>query len=229
MEQRCNMHQQAAVDRRHVHHARHARRPQVQVRLHDTLGKPGGAAGVHDAGKVFTAPPGVLHWRSLGNQLLETRHAGRHVTVTRINQQRRTTGPGTNAFGQRSEVLIDDEDASTAIVQRIDDFRHAPADVHRIEHPAAPPHAHDVFQVAVGVQRQHANPVTGRHAEILQGARQASDPFAKFTVGVATLATDSRDVVRVLLQRALQALGHVHAVSSRPDPCRARTVRADRA
>ncbi|MNO44993.1 hypothetical protein D3C76_352500 [compost metagenome] len=182
------------------------------MRLHHALGKAGGAAGVHDAGEVFTAAPGVFDRRGLGNQLLETQHAHRHFALAGIDKPWHMAGTDADLLGQWCKVFVDDKDAGTAIVQRIDDLRHAPADVHRVEHPAAPPHAHDVLQIAVGVERQHADPIAGRHAQTLQGTRQASDAITKLAIGPTAITENRRELNRVLLQRALQALGHVHGI-----------------
>ncbi|MNC71949.1 hypothetical protein D3C75_1229250 [compost metagenome] len=47
-----------------------------------------------------------------------------------------------------------------------------------------------------------------------QGAGQAGDTLAELPVGVAPLTEDADDLLRGLLQRALQALGQVHGTSA---------------
>ncbi|MCY1179805.1 hypothetical protein D9M73_202200 [compost metagenome] len=132
------------------------------------------------------------------------------LALTGIDEDRCAPGLGTDALDHRQEVVVDEQNAGIAIVQRIDDFRHRPAGVDRVEHTAAPPHAHEVFNVAVGVQRQHAHPLARCHAQALQGASQAGDAVAELAKSTAALAENGDDAVGGLLQRALQALGQVH-------------------
>ncbi|MCY1421358.1 hypothetical protein D9M71_370100 [compost metagenome] len=63
MEQRRHVQQHAARNRRHVHGAWYARRPEILVRLHHALGKARGSAGIEDASKVVIATPGVIDGR----------------------------------------------------------------------------------------------------------------------------------------------------------------------
>ncbi|MNF40885.1 hypothetical protein D3C84_218970 [compost metagenome] len=184
------------------------------MRLHYALGKARGTAGIEDAGKVVIATPGVIDGRRVLQQLFVAQHAGRCAALARIDELRRVPGLGTDAFDQRQELVIDDEQARIAVIQRIDDLRDAPTGIDRVEHTTAPPHAHHVFQITVAVERKHADAVTGGHAQVAQGAGQAGDTLAELPVGVAPLTEDADDLLRGLLQRALQALGQVHGTSA---------------
>ncbi|MNH39263.1 hypothetical protein D3C79_1004070 [compost metagenome] len=77
--------------------------------------------------------------------------------------------------------------------------------------------------------RQHADPVARGHPQALQSPRQARDALDKLAVGVATLTVEGGEMLRVLLQGAVQALGHVHGVSSPRGLCLPRTARAGHA
>ena len=109
-------------------------------------------------------------------------------------------------------MVIDDQDAGVAIIQRIGDLRRAPAGVDRIEHAAAPPHAHHVFEVAVRIEREHADPVAFRHAEPAQRGGEARDMIREFAERAPASLERDRHPIRILLQRAMQALGQIHAL-----------------
>ncbi|MNO79736.1 hypothetical protein D3C76_709150 [compost metagenome] len=178
--------------------------------MHDALRPAGSAAGVHDGGQVVAAALGIADRRGFGDQLLVGEHAFRRRAVADMDQQRPHLGGRGDVFGQVQETVVDQQDAGIAIVQRIDDLRHAPADVHRVEHAAAPPGGQHVFQKAVGVQGQHADAIADAHAVLLQRAGQARDPLAQFTEGVAAFAEDGGGVSGVKLQGTVQPLGQVH-------------------
>ncbi|MCY1421359.1 hypothetical protein D9M71_370110 [compost metagenome] len=146
--------------------------------------------------------------------MLIAKHALWCAPLACINEHRRAPGLGADAVDQRQELIIDDEHARIAVIQRVDDLRDAPAGIDRVEHTAPPPHTHHVFQVTVAVERKHADPVTRRHAQVAQGAGQAGDTFAELPVGMTPRTEDRDDPFRGLLQRALQALGQVHGTSA---------------
>ncbi|MNZ50325.1 hypothetical protein D3C78_681110 [compost metagenome] len=205
-------HLQVERTRQHgqLRHAQHGIQPQAAVGMHHTLGEARGAAGVHDQRQVLAAVPGVLHRRGVGDQLLERMHASRCFTVAKMDQYGLAPGAGDNPFDQRQEMVVDDQDACIAIVQRIDDLRYAPASVHRIEYRTHPPATQHVFQIAIGVQRQHSNPVTTAYAEATETGGQACNPLAKFAIGCATLSEDGGDTLGGLLHGGMQALSQMH-------------------
>ncbi|MND63790.1 hypothetical protein D3C80_551080 [compost metagenome] len=214
MEQRHHV-QIAVVDgRRQLGHALHAGRPQVQVRLHDALGKAGGTAGVHHAGQVMAPTAGIFDRRSCGDQLLPRQHAGRRFPFASIDNLGCTLGAGADAFDHRQEVIIDKQDAGVAVIQRIDNLRYRPTGVDRVEHAPTPPGGLHVFQIPVGVQRQHADPVSVGHAQVAQRAGEPRHAVSELTKGAPALAENRDDLLRRLLQRTLQPLGQVHSQNS---------------
>ncbi|MNS29701.1 hypothetical protein D3C86_875430 [compost metagenome] len=200
--------------RRHWHIGRtgHGSGPQVHVRLHHALRPAGRAAGVHDARQVITAAKGVVHRRSFTNQLLIGQHALRQWTVADMNQHWPYLGAAGDVFGHGQEGVVDQQDARVTVVQRVDDFRHAPANIDRVDHAAAPPGCQEILKEPVGVQAQQADAVAGLHPQLLQGPGQTSHPLGQFGIGAAAVAKDRRHGMGTLLQHAVQALGQIHGV-----------------
>ncbi|MCY1292660.1 hypothetical protein D9M70_418960 [compost metagenome] len=210
VEQRRDVQAQGVVDRLEVGHAHQRAGPQVAVRQHHALGQAGGAAGVENHREVLAAAPAVLDRRALGDQPLERQHAGRRLAFVGVDQNRFTPGLGDDRLDQRQVHVVDDQHAGVAVVQRVDDLRRAPADVHRIEHRPGPPAGHHVLLEAVGVQRQHGDALAGLHAEVAQRPGQARDALGVLAVGAVAAAIDGRHLVGGHLQRRVQALGQVH-------------------
>ncbi|MCY1402935.1 hypothetical protein D9M71_180970 [compost metagenome] len=205
----------AVVDwRRQLGHALHAGRPQVQVRLHDALGKAGGTPGVHHAGQVMATTAGIFDRRSCGDQLLPRQHAGRRFPLTGIDNLGRTLGAGANAFDHWQEVIIDKQDAGVAVIQRIDNLRYRPTGVDRVEHTPAPPGGQHIFQIPIGIQCQHADPVSVGHAQVAQRTGEPRHAVAELTKGAPALAENRDNLVWRLLQRTLQPLGQIHIKNS---------------
>ncbi|MCY1494481.1 hypothetical protein D9M68_283530 [compost metagenome] len=153
---------------------------------------------------------GVAYRRRFGNQLLVGKHALGGRAIAHVDQDRADLGGGGDVVGEVQEMVIDQQDTGVAVVQRVDDLRHAPADIHWVENSSAPPAGEHVFQKAVGVQGQHAHPVAIAHAVLLQRSGQARDPFSQFMKAAASAAEDSGGLIGVKLQGTVQPLGQVH-------------------
>ncbi|MNK87896.1 hypothetical protein D3C87_1078430 [compost metagenome] len=212
VEHRRDVQGQGVHRHRHVGGAGHGSGPQVHVRLHHAFRSAGGAAGVHDARQVIAAAKRVVHRRGFTNQLLVGQHAFWQRPVANVDQQRPHPGAAGNAFGQGQEGVVDQQDAGVAVVQRIDDFRHAPANVHRVDHATAPPGRQEILKEPVGVQAQQTDAIAGLHPQLLQGSGQASHSVGQFGIGAASVAKDRRHGMGTLLQHAVQALGQIHEV-----------------
>ncbi|MNS01806.1 hypothetical protein D3C72_330970 [compost metagenome] len=210
MKHRRDVQGQGIGRHRHIGSPGHGRRPQVHVRLHDAFRPTGGAAGVHDAGQVVAAAKRIVDRRCVPNQLLVGEHAFRQRTVADMDEQRTHPGGAGDAFGHGQERVVDQQDAGVAVVQRINDFRHAPADVHRVDHAAAPPGREEIFEEAVGVQAQQADPVASLHAQLLQRTGEARHPVGQFGIGTTAVAKHGRQCMGALLQHMVQALGQIH-------------------
>ncbi|MNO62651.1 hypothetical protein D3C76_533320 [compost metagenome] len=210
---RSHQRQRVVADRRHGHAHEHAG-PQAGVRHHHALGQAGGAAGVHDHRKVVAAVARVGDGRGVGDQPFEGVHAGGSLAVAGVDQQRPVLRRGEDAFGQRQELVVDDHVAGIAVVQRIDDLRDAPAGIHRIEHRAEPPAGQYVFQITVGVQRQHADAVARLHAEAAQAGGQARHALAQLAEGVPAVLVDGGDPLGIHLHGDLQTMGQLHGKTS---------------
>ncbi len=175
---------------------------------HHALGAAGGAAGVEDAHQFLARGHRVRHRLAGGDQFLVVPRFGGAGIVVGINQVKR------NGFCQfdahRSERLVHDKRRGTAVAQRVLDLGVAPADVGGDDHSTCPGDAEIEFEIAVGVQHQHRDPVAALHAELKQSAGQPCDTLADFAPAAAALAVDGRDPLRVGLQHPAQPLGHVH-------------------
>jgi hypothetical protein len=70
-----------------------------------------------------------------------------------------------------------------------------------------------VFQVSVGVHRQHCDPIAWHHAQRLQRRSKSRDAIAEFRETSPALTEQNRRALRMLLQCAVQALGQIHICS----------------
>ncbi|MNP01116.1 hypothetical protein D3C76_929190 [compost metagenome] len=180
--------------------AGHGSGPQVHVRLHHAFRSAGGAAGVHDAGQVITTTEGIIDRLGITNELFVRQHALGGRTIANMDQQRSYFGSASNGFGHRQKGVVDHQDTGVAVVQRVGDFRHGPADVDRIEHATAPPGGEVVLEKSVAVQTEQTHAVAGVHASLLQGAGQASNAVGQLCVSLAPVTEDRRQSVGALLQ-----------------------------
>ncbi|MNN39777.1 hypothetical protein D3C81_1538260 [compost metagenome] len=178
---------------------------------HHTFREPGGAAGVEDTQQGIATAARVLDWLVFGDQLLVVVHAGGRFAVTRIDQGTDGLGLGDDLRAQVLEVVIDDQDGGFRVVQRIDDLRHAPAVVHRVDHRIGPRHRLVVLDVTQGVERQHGHAVTTGHPKLLQRPGQAGDTVAKLAISDTASFVTNGGRVGTPLQMTVQPLGDVHA------------------
>ena len=192
----------------------------VGVAQHHALGTAGGAAGVEDAGQILARGHRVRNGLARSDQFLVVLRLRRSLIVIGIDQFHRHGFRELDAhFGKR---LVDDEHRSAAVVQGVFDLGVAPADVGGHDHRARPGDTEIEFEVAVGIEHQHRDPVASLDAELLQPARELCDALADLAPGAAAVAVDGGDACRVGLQHPAQALGHIHHNS----PCyRGRSMR----
>ncbi|MDT4826565.1 hypothetical protein FQZ97_598800 [compost metagenome] len=190
----------------------HGGEGEVVVAEHHALWETGGATGVEDPQQRVAAPAHILHRRVFGDQRFVGEHALRRLAVAGMDQR----ADGLRLLGdlerQLLEAVVDDQHGGFRVVQGIDNLLQAPADVHRIEYRVGPGHRQVVFDVALGVDRQHGDAVAADHADALQAARQAGDAVAELGEADAlTQATDG-DCMRALLHVAVQRLSNVHQI-----------------
>ena len=67
-----------------------------------------------------------------------------------------------------------------------------------------------IFEVAVGVEREHGDPIAGLDAKRLQPARKPRDAIGKFCESAAAVAKAHRGALGMLLDRAVKGLGEIH-------------------
>ena len=190
----------------------------VGMAQHHALGKACGAAGIEDAGQVFTSTQRIGYRFGFGQQGFVTVHARRHLPVAAIDHLAQTVRLMAELLDQRAERVVDQQNGRTRIVQRVQDLGSGPARIAGIQYTATPGHRHLVFEVEVGVERQHCHPIAGLHAELLQRARDSRHAIGKFAERTQAGAEPHRDAIRILLRGPLQGLGQVHALSSRQTP-----------
>jgi hypothetical protein len=210
MEQR--RHQQRHGFRRVVQlrAAGHAGSPEVGVREHHALGAAGGAAGVEQRGQGVAPCTAVFAGRVAGCR------SGQGLQVQRCH------AAGRQALGQRG---VGQQQRRFAVRQRIGQFGAAPAGVERAGHRTQPPAGQDGAHQPIVVGRQHGHAIARADAPRSQRAGLAGhrvEQVAKGLVPDGAAAVDLADVdqrglVRMPLQRAVQALSQVHgaAVSAR--------------
>jgi hypothetical protein len=175
---------------------------------------PGGPAGVEQPGELVAAATGVLDRLVAGDELLERQRALGGRPVTGVDHGRQLGRGGPERGQHRGERVVDQQDVAVGVAQRVGDLGRAPADVDRVEHGVGPRHREQVLVVAVGVERQHRDAVTGPHAVRPQRRGQPADPVEDLGEGATAVAEDRRFCVGMLLDGPVQALRQVHEVST---------------
>lgn len=186
---------------------------QVRMAEHDTLGKPGGAAGVPDTSERVAAASRILHRRRGRRQLFERQHAGRGRGLARVHHRLHTGAALADRGNGRREGVVDDEDPAAAVLQRERHLGRGPPDVDRGDHCVGPRHGEVVLAEAVRVQTQVGHPVPRTDPHAAQPARQPRHAVGQFGEGPGPLPADGGDAIRLLLHRAVQTLGQVHRAS----------------
>ncbi|MCY1444066.1 hypothetical protein D9M71_605150 [compost metagenome] len=131
-----------------------------------------------------------------------------------MDQQRPALHAADDGLDQWQVMVIDDQDRRVAVVQRIGDFRGAPADVHQVQHRPGPPAGEHGFLVTVGVQRQYGDPFALAQPEVAQAGGQTGDTLGGFAIGTAATTVNGGRVLRGQLQRNVQTLGQMHEWST---------------
>ncbi|MDT4853797.1 hypothetical protein FQZ97_880750 [compost metagenome] len=204
------MHEHRTLAKETLGLARQPGEGQVVVADHHALGEAGGTSGVEDAQQRIAATAHVLHRLRIGQQCLVGKHALGSLAVAGIDQVANGLGQVRDGFANLLEAVVDNEHGRLRIVEGVDDLRHAPAGVHRIQHPVRPGHAQAVFDIALRVARQHGDAVAALQAQALQCTGQACNPAAKLGEGQALAQITDGSRIGTLLHMAMQALGDVH-------------------
>ncbi|MDT4874079.1 hypothetical protein FQZ97_1093560 [compost metagenome] len=107
-------------------------------------------------------------------------------------------------------MIVDDQDRSCRVIQRVDDLGHAPTIIDRIDHGIRPGHRQVVLDVALGIEGKHGHALATGDAQLLQGTGQARNAIAELGIGDTTALGTDGGGVGAPLQMAVQALGDVH-------------------
>ena len=212
MEHGRGMHVGSARSRHAAGRAAHRGADQIGVAEHHTLGEARRSAGVENACQIFIVPPHVFCGSGPSQQRFVMEHAlGRLFLFPAIDHVAQGSGLLAQGLGHGAEVVVDHQHGRAGIVERVQNFRHRPARVARIEHAARPGHAHLVLKVAIGVERQHRNAVTLIHSQRVQSAGQTRHAIAQLPKGASAVSETRGHLIRPLLQGPMQRLGDVHA------------------
>ena len=183
----------------------------VAVAEHDALGGAGGAAGVEDRREVVVVAHGVGHRIGAGDQRFEIVRAG-DLGLAQPDDRELDIGPGAQVFDQRGEIVVDDEEAGVAVIEGIGDLGHAPAGVDGVQDAAGPEGGEDVFEIAVGIGGEHADPVAGFHSKARQPSGQPCDTVGEDGIGLPSVAVDREQVARPFSAGLVQRLCQVHGI-----------------
>ncbi len=213
MEQRRGVQTDRTCARHPLGHREQAVLAQGVMRQHHALRESSGPAGIEHPGQIGATASRIGHRFCLVQKRLVAQHAVGRGPVADMDQsaQRRRA---LKQFGQQGqEGVVDQQHLGIAVVQRIGDLGGTPARVDRIHSRASPGHGHVVLDIAVGVERQDPNPVTGLHTQALQRAGQAPDTVLKLGEGVTAVAADGGHGARLARDGAMQGLGDLHGTS----------------
>ena len=195
---------------RRLGHARHERRPQVQVRKHGRLGRTGGATGVEQRRNARRVGAHIVHGRG-GIQNTRDAVVRRHTGRARREQHTHGHWRALNAIAKQWQKLgVGQKHSGLAVADGVIKLTGAPATVQGRRNGTQPPGGHQRLDVEAGVPSQHADPVTRRHAQRAQRARQARDALVQLGKAQACRSINDGGLRRVLLKSPVQALRKVH-------------------
>src|SRR5450756_3203902 len=99
------------------------------------------------------------------DQTLIAQHARRRFAMATIDDMAQAAEAGTKRLDLDTMRIVDQQDVGFGMVQRMEDLARGPAYIARIERAASPRHGALIFQIAVGIEGQHPDPVTWFHSQ----------------------------------------------------------------
>ncbi|MCY1417317.1 hypothetical protein D9M71_328490 [compost metagenome] len=182
----------------------------IVVADHHPFREAGGAAGIENTQQRIAATAHILYRLVPGDKGFVAMHAFRSLAVAGVDQDGSDLRLAGDSPGHALEGIVDDQHGGFGIVEGIDDFRHAPAGVDRVEHGIGPGHGEEVFDIALRVEGQHGDAIAAVHAQALQAGGQAGDAIAELGEGEATPLVTNGRLVRALLDMTVQGLREIH-------------------
>ncbi|MNN49972.1 hypothetical protein D3C81_1645340 [compost metagenome] len=128
---------------------RHGAEADIGVADHHPFREAGGAAGIENTQQRIAATAHVLHRLMFGDEGFIAMHAFRSLAVAGVDQDGGDLRLAGNPLGHALEGIVDDQHGGFGIVQRIDDFRHAPAGIDRVDDGIGPRHRKEIFDIAL--------------------------------------------------------------------------------
>src|SRR5579883_2166290 len=124
-------------------------------------------------------------------------------------------GADRSALGQDrrhhlEEGIVDEERDSTTVVERVDIFGDRPANIERDENGANPGHGGEIFEVAVGIERQNSDTVARCDAEGFESAGKPRHAVLELSPALRACSEGRGTAVAVLLNIAPDALRDRH-------------------